>query len=208
MEGKLNAFLRDPIDRTSFDHHAVETFIRKVNPTPNDLVVVHLAHIEHAQSITSAKVCTCAELEKIEALENYEALYWATDRADRYARTIRHFIKNKKPFTAILDVGPARCWYHDPIKERVLLSEYDRQNIEGIQKFGYGTGADFGNLLQFIDQTAHLEGDFVEIGCYYGSSSCTMIRYMSEIGLMKPFKFYDVFEGFNYPEAIESMDTF
>ena len=40
---------------------------------------------------------------------------------------------------------------HDEVKENVLLEEFDTQTNEGIEKFGHGIGADFGNLLQFID---------------------------------------------------------
>ena len=48
----------------------------------------------------------------------------------------------------------------------VTKAEFVMQTKEGFENFSYGSGADFENLLQFVDQSVSLNGDFVEIGCF------------------------------------------
>lgn len=90
-----------------------------------------------------------------------------------------------------------------------LLAEYKRQKEEGYLKWGVGSffGRDQLNLFQAIDLTAGLEGDFVEIGCFRGSTARVALRYMALNGIQRKCYFLDVFDGFNYESAKKSADS-
>ena len=181
-------------------------YLGKQNAKENDLVVVHNRIKERMQKATKATVCGTNELDSLD-LSKHNRLLWLTERSDPKAKTVDYFLRNKKEFQTISGIGPARVWHHDPLKEKVLQEEYDRQKEERIEKFSYGTGADFGNILQFIDQAKHLEGDFVEVGCFLGSSTCVIVNYLEQIGCDKTFFVYNVFDGFDYDEALKSSDA-
>ena len=140
-------------------------------------------------------------------LFKYDRLLWATESVDRGALLVKHFYKNSKEVVVLKNCGPARVWKHDVEKENVLLQELKSQKLEGIEKFDHGIGADFGNLLQCIDNAKNLDGDFVEIGCYFGSSTCVMANYMERNKINKKFFVYDYFNGFTYEESKKSIDN-
>lgn len=198
---------RYPLSYTPLRTKDVIAFIKKNNRSNRSLVVVPTELVPKVQRLFNCKAVDTLQLDSIDNLDDYKLLLWATDRADTNARAAQHFISSKKRFIPMRDVGPGRNWHHDPIKEKVLRLEFELQSSEGIEKFGHGSGADFGNLLQVIDQTHNLNGAFVELGCFFGSSSCAMVRYMTEKGISKKFFFYDVFEGFTYKEALTSSDS-
>lgn len=178
------------------------------NICKDDLVVVYSEYKDKISKITEAKVVCCKDLEELKINpNNYRKLMWVTDYIDMKAKTVLSFIDNNKPFYTYKSFGPSKVWFYDLLKTESLMEEYVSQKIEKIYKFSCGPGADFGNLLQFIDQTKNLNGSFVEIGCYKGSSSCVMANYMSKKDIKKEFFFYDMFSGFDYPEALISLDS-
>lgn len=69
------------------------------------------------------------------------------------------------------------------------------------------------NICEALDLTAHLEGDYVEIGVYRGGSALTALNYLDELAkreVSTPHKkawLLDTYEGFNYEEAGRSSDT-
>lgn len=199
---------RLPVDFTTISVNDINNWLKRIKPTTSSLVVVADAHLDELDLDDSVKVYSLSQICDLKSLDKFDALYWATDRVDLHAKVARHFISNKKIFSPINGFEPARTWFHDPVKESVLAKEFELQGEEGIEKFGHGTGADFGNLLQLIDQTSEMDGVYLEVGTFFGSSGCVMLRYMKERNIEKDFYFYDVFEGFNYPEALESVDTY
>lgn len=103
--------------------------------------------------------------------------------------------------------GPSTYAHINDSARRMLESEYVTQTREGFAKWDCGPG-DFLNLVQALDMTARLEGDYVEIGCYRGSSAAVAVRYMRERGLARRAYFFDTFDGFAYEEAQKSSDAF
>jgi hypothetical protein len=89
----------------------------------------------------------------------------------------------------------------------VLEEEFIAQEQEGFAKFYTGV-YDFVNIIQAIDLTRRLNGDFIEIGCFRGSSGRVAVHYMNKIKLSRKCYFLDVFEGFTYEAANQSSDTF
>jgi hypothetical protein len=67
--------------------------------------------------------------------------------------------------------------------------------------------ADFENILQALEVTRHLPGDYVEIGVYKGTSAHAALHYMAEAGIQRRVYLLDVYEGFTYSEAGQSADA-
>ena len=63
------------------------------------------------------------------------------------------------------------------------------------------------NICQAIEQTKHLEGDYVEIGVYRGGSALTALNYMKYSNMKRKSYFLDTFDGFDYEEATQSSET-
>jgi hypothetical protein len=69
------------------------------------------------------------------------------------------------------------------------------------------------NICEALDLTAHLEGDYVEIGVFRGGSALTALNYLDELTARSPnftrkkAWLLDTYEGFNYEEAGRSSDA-
>jgi hypothetical protein len=64
-----------------------------------------------------------------------------------------------------------------------------------------------GNICQALEQTRHLEGDYVEIGVYKGGSALTALNYMKHSKIIRKSYLFDTFDGFDYDEATNSFET-
>jgi hypothetical protein len=82
------------------------------------------------------------------------------------------------------------------------------QTVDGYEKFwDPGSHQDFINLTQALYRTRRLPGSVVEVGCFRGSSGAVMLDYSARKRLpARHFWFFDVFQGFDYKEALESSD--
>ena len=202
-----NGYVQYPLRYSPLKILQIKYYLARLNVTSNDLVVVPDLYKKKIQDAFSGRVMSTRDIICMSELDNFERLIWATERVDRGASIARYFYKKSKKVEVLKNTGPARVWMHDDVKENVLLEEFDVQTKEGIAKFGYGIGADFGNLLQFVDNAKSLDGDFVEIGCFMGSSTCVMANYIEKNKIDKNFYVYDYFDGFTYDEAKNSLDN-
>lgn len=102
-------------------------------------------------------------------------------------------------------------WRNTPAMH-ALRKEVEHQRAAGYLKVDYGIG-DFTNLIQAFEATRQRPGCIVEVGCFCGSSAGALLAYVrsrqEERGFPEQFFHYmDVFEGFDYPEALASSDVF
>jgi hypothetical protein len=89
--------------------------------------------------------------------------------------------------------------------EKALLE----QTFDGYEKItDIGAHQDFVNLAQALYRTRRLSGDVIEVGCFRGSSGSVMLDYAANKNLPpRHFWFFDVFQGFDYDEALASSDA-
>ena len=64
------------------------------------------------------------------------------------------------------------------------------------------------NICQAIEQTKNLEGDYVEIGVSKGDSALTALLYLTYANLKRRMFLLDTFDGFDYDEATNSVETY
>jgi len=114
--------------------------------------------------------------------------------------------ENGSKFISVADSIPKGYLAGNSLAIDLLTSEWSRQARLGFDKWDYGAG-DFVNLIQFLERTSDLDGAVVEIGCYRGSSSAVITRWVVETGQEAELFFIDTFEGFNYSQALESFDS-
>jgi hypothetical protein len=119
---------------------------------------------------------------------------------------VEALIEHGGSFIPVWSFGPALYVDHNRTAHRVLEAEWELQNREGFAKWDSGPG-DFINLCQAIEATRNVEGVFLEIGCYRGSSGSLALRYMREAEVYRDAWFFDVFDGFVYDSAINSADA-
>jgi Macrocin-O-methyltransferase (TylF) len=136
-----------------------------------------------------------------------DSIFYCIFDSDQQASNIIGFISDAKGIFYPPPIScPVASYFHfnDTVR-RVLKLELEDQSKEGFAKWDCGPG-DMINLIQSIDLTQGLDGSFIEIGTYRGSSARLALRYMKEVGLRRVCYFLDVFSGFDYPEARMSAD--
>jgi hypothetical protein len=93
----------------------------------------------------------------------------------------------------------ARYFHKNSLAKKVLEEE---TKIE----LGKIAIADFENLIQALEITRNVVGDYVEIGCFQGRSSHCVLNYMNQANIFRRKFFIDTFEGITYQEAEDSYD--
>jgi hypothetical protein len=100
--------------------------------------------------------------------------------------------------------------HDDRVARETIEHALLEQTFNGYEKISEGCGAhqDFVNLTQALYRTRRLSGDVLEVGCFRGSSGSVMLDYAANKSLPpRRFWFFDVFQGFDYHEAIASSDA-
>jgi hypothetical protein len=98
--------------------------------------------------------------------------------------------------------------HDDRVARETVEAALLEQTVDGYEKFwDPGSHQDFINLTQALYRTRRLPGSVVEVGCFRGSSGAVMLDYSARKRLpARHFWFFDVFQGFDYKEALESSD--
>jgi macrocin-O-methyltransferase TylF-like protien len=98
--------------------------------------------------------------------------------------------------------------HDDRVARETIENALLEQTFAGYEKFwDPGSPQDFVNLTQALYRTRRLAGSVVEVGCFRGSSGAVMLDYAARKDLpARHFWFFDVFQGFDYQEALASSD--
>ena len=129
------------------------------------------------------------------AQDGLALIEWLTDRGVKY-RGVGGY-----------DVGG---YVHDDrVARETIENALLEQTFSGYEKFwDPGSHQDFVNLTQALYRTRRLSGDVLEVGCFRGSSGSVMLDYAANKDLPpRRFWFFDVFQGFDYDEALSSSDV-
>ena len=127
-------------------------------------------------------------------------LYFETD--DKYIYHLDKIINYQGKFIIHKNYNKNNYIHTNQFCKLALQSTYrKRHSISHFNEIVHG------NICQAIEQTKHLDGDYVEIGVYKGGSALTALNYMKYSGIKKKSYFLDTFDGFDYEEAIKSSET-
>jgi hypothetical protein len=94
----------------------------------------------------------------------------------------------------------ARYFHRNDGAKRVLISELNL-------KRGKFDLADFENIIQALEITRKIKGDYIEIGVYKGDSAHAALHYMKESNINRKSYFFDLFEGFTNESSQQSGDA-
>ena len=94
----------------------------------------------------------------------------------------------------------SRYFHRNDIAKEILIKE----RALYLGKFDY---ADFENIIQALDVTRNVVGDYVEIGVYKGDSGHLALEYMRRAAIQRKSYFFDLFEGFTNEPSGESNDA-
>jgi Macrocin-O-methyltransferase (TylF) len=99
--------------------------------------------------------------------------------------------------------------HDDRVARETIETALLEQTFNGYEKISdIGAHQDFVNLTQALYRTRRLTGSVVEVGCFRGSSGSVMLDYAANKKLApRRFWFFDVFQGFDYDEALASSDA-
>lgn len=199
-----------PLFEPKFDARAAELAISDVRERwpGHDVVALTDEYLGEARLSATRIRCGQDGIETIGLLPLDRTIFvYACDSDTVGLPYLREIIKRKARFYPVQVYRPSLYANVNDRARKILESEYLRQRKAGFDKFEtYGVG-DFQNIIQAIEETSGLKGDYLEIGCFQGSSSCVATRYMQETGIARNCYFLDVFEGFNYAAAKESADS-
>ncbi len=123
-----------------------------------------------------------------------------------YTKIIKK-IKSSKGifFSPELHIPPAK-YFHENKACRKALS----QTFKDLKEFNltHFDKNDFENIAQAIEMTKDVEGNYVEIGVFEGTSGCMALNYLKESSIKRKCYFLDTYSGFDYEEAKESFDGY
>ncbi len=94
----------------------------------------------------------------------------------------------------------ARYFHRNDVAKKTLISELQLN----LGKFDL---SDFENILQALEITKSVKGDFVEIGVYRGDSAHAALEYMVSAGIKRKAYFFDLFDGFTNLSSATSNDA-
>lgn len=131
---------------------------------------------------------------------------YACTQDDLGAPFVRAIHQMRGKYRPIRYAEPCLYTNIDTVARRALETELQRQEALGFAKWDFGPH-DFIGLLQALNIAKDVEGAYVEVGCYRGSSAGAVLRYLGDKAWSRRCYFLDVFEGFDYPEAKASADS-
>lgn len=151
-----------------------------------------------------------AAIAAIDAMDPADSIVlYGIEHAQDGLAVARRLVERKIRFLPLGGANVGGWVYDDRVAREVIEDAYLGQTLAGYAKFeDPGSKEDFVNLTQALASTDRIDGCVVEVGCFRGSSGSVMLDYANAKGLRpKAFHFFDVFEGFNYSEALESPDA-
>lgn len=180
-------------------HHVMEVVerARRLHPNARRLLLSDRPWILPPDSATPV-----ASIEQVAAVEGAKVCICAFDSDERLAVTLAglHQIPDTIYLMPRVFIPTARYFHRNDTARGVLRAEAALPE----PKFSL---ADYENLIQALESTRNVPGDFVEVGVYRGRSAHCVLSYFKAAGWRRRAWFMDVFSGFTYAEAAASKDA-
>lgn len=145
------------------------------------------------------KISTIDEITEDMIPKSHFFLYFQCD--DEYLYHLDKIIKNKGTFS-VHPCAEKTNYVHSNKNATMAMND----TLNHISEISHYNEIIHGNICQALEQTKHIEGDYVEIGVYKGGSALTALNYMRHAKIDKISYFFDTYDGFNYEEASNSSD--
>jgi len=164
-------------------------------------------------SISNAKTIVVGEA--IEVLEGMVAegiqpfVLYAVEHAQDGLALIEWLTERGIKYRGVGGYNVGGYAHDDRVARETIENALLEQTFNGYEKItDIGADQDLVNLAQALYRTRRLSGDVVEVGCFRGSSGSVMLDYAANKNLPpRHFWFFDVFQGFDYDEALASSDA-
>ena len=176
--------------------------ISSILPTPyytnknNYYLITSLAYID-VPGYNKISTIDSVEIQNIK--DSHFFLVFECD--DEYIYHLDKIIKNNGTFSVHGDSDKTNYLHSNIDCYKALCS-----TVEQINEISHYNEIIHGNICQAIQQTAKLEGDYVEIGVYKGGSALTALNYLRISNIKRKVFLLDTFNGFHYQEAENSCD--
>jgi len=150
----------------------------------------------------------CKKVQSIDEIEtsdikNY-VFFLHFDYDDEYLYHIDKIYKNRGRFVVMADYS--KKLYITRSNKNTAIANQNTLTQKSVSRSHYYPDV-HGNICQAIEQTKHLDGVYVEIGVFRGTSALTALNYMKVANQYRKSYFLDTYDGFNYEEMNTSSDT-
>ncbi len=129
------------------------------------------------------------------------AFYIYFNRGDYALPFLAQIVKAGGVFVSPHYYAKVPCWQNS----RWCIDIYNEIAVR-LKHTPKGSVSEMASIMQAIDATAELEGDYVEIGVYSGTSALAALLYMQRRKIRRRTWLLDTYEGFAYEEAKKSQD--
>ena len=164
-------------------------------------------------SISSAQTIVVGEaievLEAMVAAGNQPFVLYAVEHAQDGLALIEWLTDQGFKYRGVGGYNVGGYVHDDRVARETIETALLEQTFNGYEKISdIGAHQDFVNLTQALYRTRRLSGSVGEVGCFRGSSGSVMLDYAANKKLPpRHFWFFDVFQGFDYHEALASSDA-
>lgn len=142
-------------------------------------------------------------LEEIKEHKNEDCIFVVVYNKDYAAiKATKLLVENNLKYCTLPLPFPLARYYHTDEDAFETLKEEQKSNN------WHFCPVDFENIFQALNNSASLEGDYVEIGTFKGDSASAALNYMKRKEINKKAYFLDTFIGFDYQEAYDSQDAY
>ena len=205
LETKRKLYEPDYLTSKRFTANSLNRVLHQINERFGRDVELFFTTDERMDLFMPSKMKYLENVERLRNLpESKEKIVVCAFESDEYLLEVLSSLK-KIP----------NCYYYTPYQFLPTARYFHRNNIaksvlkeELAMHRGKFDLPDFENIIQALDITRPLDGDYVEIGVFRGDSAIVATKYMERMNDKRQAYFIDIFEGFTNVASIESKDAF
>ena len=127
--------------------------------------------------------------------------YVLFSRGDFALPHLKKIIENKGHFISPSFYGKVPHWQND----KFCIDIYNEICLL-LKQQPKGSIAELASIMQGVSAIKNLEGDYVEIGVFSGTSALAALLYMKRLKVTKRCYLLDTYSGFSYEESSKSCD--